>query len=708
MIVIVLDLETTVSKLGEIMDPSAMHEENACVMAAWLMIEDGKTLGPVKTSVWCHNDQPHPDSREPFQNDLLRADLVVCHNTKFDVTWLVEMDFVLPAKLHCTMIGEYIFARGIQQSKSLKATAERRDVTRKKSELIDEMFAQGVGFERMPLEIVLEYAAADVISCAEIYLAQIADLKEEHNSGLWPTFELMNEMTWFLIEIERNGICIDLDSLSQVRVLFENEREEIKNELEKETIEVMGDTVTNLSSGQDMTRLIYGYEFKSDYNKKAFIKAFNIGLGPDGRPTYPPRMSDSEWVFHVKSNMQLAYRTIAERCDLCSGSGKQHRVTKKGDPYKRQPACKMCEGSGAVYRPTTKKAGLGLIPEGPADATANGFRGDKMTIQRLLVQAERKNNTRAINFLTKYSRLNALNTYLNSFVKGIANHTRPSGLLHANFNQTTTATGRLSSSRPNFQNQPKGGKFPVRKAVVSRFEGGTLGEIDYSQLEFRVAGILSGDKQILDDVTSGKDIHSQTAMIINKCAADKVTKSMRQAAKAYTFAPLYGGMGAGEAPHVQEYFKSYFDIYSGLKKWHKKLMDGVIKDGLVRIPCGREFSFPNAVRFRNGRVSGATQIVNFPVQSHATGTIVPLACVRALKAFKMRNLRSKLILTVHDSIVIDIYPGEIGQVKECAVWAMRDIENEIEERFGYKLPIPLDIEMEVGKNWMEMSEVSLN
>ena len=77
MIVCVLDLETTVSPLGEIMDPSAMHEENACVMAAWLMIEDGKTLGPVQTSVWYHNDQPHPDSREPFQNDLLRADLVV-------------------------------------------------------------------------------------------------------------------------------------------------------------------------------------------------------------------------------------------------------------------------------------------------------------------------------------------------------------------------------------------------------------------------------------------------------------------------------------------------------------------------------------------------------------------------------------------------------------------------------------------------------
>jgi DNA polymerase I-like protein with 3'-5' exonuclease and polymerase domains len=672
------------------------------------MIEDGKTLGPIQHSVWFHDEKPQPDSREPLQRDLGRADLLCAHNDKFDVTWLLEMEFVLPNEIWCTMIGEYIFSRGIRRPLSLKATAERRDVTRKKSDLVDELFASGVGFEKMPLDTVLEYAEADVVSCAEIYLAQIEDLKLEENIGLLPTFKLMNEMTWFLCEIERNGIAIDMDVLDEVRVQFETEHTAIQTELEKETIEVMGDTVTNLSSGQDMTRLIYGYEFKSDHNKKAFIKAFNIGLGPDGRPTYPPRMSDSEWVFHVKSNMQLAYRTIAERCDLCSGSGKQHKVTKKGDPYKRQPACKMCQGSGAVYRPTTKKAGLGLIPEGPADATANGFRADKMTIQRLLIQAERKNNTRAINFLTKYSRLNALNTYLNSFVKGIANHTRPSGLLHANFNQTTTATGRLSSSRPNFQNQPKGGKFPVRKAVVSRFEGGLLGEIDYSQLEFRVAGILSGDKQILDDVLSGKDIHTQTAMIINQCSADKVTKKLRSQAKSLTFSPLYGGMGMSEPPHVQEYFKTYFDIYSGLKDWHKKLMDGVIKDGLVRIPCGREFSFPNAVRFRNGRVSGATQIVNFPVQSHATGTIVPLACVRALRAFKMRNLRSKLILTVHDSIVIDIYPGELEQVKECAVWAMRDIENEIEERFGYKLPIPLDIEMEVGKNWMEMSEVSLN
>ena len=708
MIACVLDLETTVSPLGDTLDPSAMHSDNACVSASWLMIEDGQTLGPMQESVWFHNDHPIPDSREPLQRDLSRADIVVCHNTKFDVTWLLEMEFDLPDKLWCTMIGEYIFARGIRQLKSLKATAERRNVTRKKSELIDQMFKDGIGFEKMPLEIVSEYAAADVISCAEIYLAQLADLRDEKNAGLWPIFTLMNEMTWFLIEIERNGICIDLDVLEEVRVEFETERDEIIEYLAKIVVKMMGDTVTNLSSGQDMTRLIYGYEFKSDVCKKAFCKAFNIGLGPDGRPLYPPRMSESEYVFNVKTNMQRAYKTIAERCSQCSGSGKQHRVTLKGDPYKKQPACKMCEGSGALYRDQTTKAGLGLVPEGPADASANGFKADKLTIKRLLLQANRRNNHVAVEFLTKYSRLNALNTYLNSFIKGIAAHTRPSGLLHANFNQTTTATGRLSSSRPNFQNIPKGSKFPVRRAVVSRFEGGNLCEVDYSQLEFRVAGILSGDEQIISDVLSGKDIHTQTAMIINQCSADKVTKKLRSQAKSLTFSPLYGGMGMSEPPHVQEYFKSYFRIYSGLKSWHKKLMDGVMDNGLVTIPCGREFSFPDAKRLRNGRVTGATQIVNFPVQSHATGTIVPLACIRALKAFRERQMRSKLILTVHDSLVVDIFPGELDKVKEALVWAMRDINPEIEERFGYAPSLPLDIEAEIGRNWMEMSELDLS
>lgn len=303
------------------------------------------------------------------------------------------------------------------------------------------------------------------------------------------------------------------------------------------------------------------------------------------------------------------------------------------------------------------------------------------------------------------SRLNAVNTYLNSFVHGIKTWVREDGLLHANFNQTVARTGRLSSSGPNFQNIPKGGKFPVRRCIVSRFDGGSVIEADFSGLEFRVAGELSRDPQIIDDILSGKDVHKQTASIINQCDISEVTKDMRQAAKAYTFAPLYGGMGMSEPEHVQQYFREYFQIYKGLAQWHKSLMDGVLRTGIVRTPSGREFEFKNAKRLRNGRITNATAVVNYPVQSFATGDIVPLACIRALKRFKSEGFKSRLILTVHDSIVVDCHPDEMDAVCEALKWAMLGVREEVKERFDYDPVIPLDIEIEAGKNWMTMSEL---
>ena len=106
-------------------------------------------------------------------------------------------------------------------------------------------------------------------------------------------------------------------------------------------------------------------------------------------------------------------------------------------------------------------------------------------------------------------------------MQGIRTWTRHDGILHTNMNQTIAATGRLSSSNPNFQNQPKRG-FPIRKAVISRFEGGCIIEADFSGLEFRVAGEVSRDPQIIEDILNGKDVHKQTASIINKigCSND--------------------------------------------------------------------------------------------------------------------------------------------------------------------------------------------
>ena len=701
---IVFDLETTVQRDGKEIDNSPFDPNNRIVSAHWRMIEDG-VLGEAQRAIFFHNEKETPDSPDQFIADLSRADIGVAHNAKFDLLYLMEAELPIPATMYCTMIGEYIFARAQQVDKSLKGTAERRDVTRKKSDLVDDLFKSGTGFEAMPLDTVIEYADADVLSCAEIYLAQQADLQEEANEGLKPVFDLMNEMLMFLCEIECNGIKIDLDILADVEKEFLAEKAELERTLEEIIADTMGDTPINMNSGADMSKVIYSREL---IDKAYHKEVFNLGTGANGKPLPPARMSPNQFAQTVKKTTRKIYQTIAYHCDTCAGKGKYQKYKKNGEPWKVLSKCPSCNGQGYTLMSNGKIAGLKLVPKSPMDASVNGFKTDKGTIKALIGQAENKGNLQAVQFLKAMSRLNAISTYLNSFVEGIQKYTRPDGRLHAQFNQTITRTGRLSSSNPNFQNLPKGGKFPVRKAVVSRFQDGQILEIDFSGLEFRVAGELSRDPQIIDDILSGKDVHKQTASIINQCDVSEVDKTMRQNAKAYTFAPLYGGMGANEPEHVQTYFKEYFNIYSGLKRWHSKLMDGVLKDGMVRIPSGREFYFPNARRLKGGRITNATAVVNYPVQSFATADIVPLACIRALRVFKEKQFKSKLILTVHDSIVVDVYPGEVEEVVRSLKWAMSDVGEELETRFNYTPILPLDVEAETGINWMETSVIDVD
>jgi DNA polymerase I-like protein with 3'-5' exonuclease and polymerase domains len=697
---IVFDLETTVQRWDNIKDNSPYNKKNKIVGAYWRVIEDG-VLGPAKRAVFFHKEQDTPDSIDEFVSDLNRSSRGICHNSKFDYSYLLEAGFKLPPP-YCTMIGEHILARGTDVLKSLKATAERRDVTRKKSELVDELFKSGVDFSEMPLATVNEYADADVLATAEIYIQQSQEWEEAANTGLKPIVRLMNENTEFLIEIERNGAKIDLDELAVVKQELLDEQALLTVEMSQLVIDLMGDTPVNLASGEDRTKLIYSRRIlDKGYHKRTF----NIGTNAQGKPLPYARMSDSKFVNTVRKSTRRVMKTVAYHCDDCNGRGTFRKFKANGEPWKNTSKCAVCDGRGVRLVETNKVAGLKLIPDGPQDASANGFKSDKMTINRLIKQAENKDNLDAIKFLTMLTRLNALSTYLDSFVKGIETWTRAGGLLHAQFNQTTAKTSRLSSSNPNFQNQPK--KFPVRRCVVSRWDGGEIYEMDYSGLEFRAAGLLSRDPQIISDIAEGKDVHKQTAAIINQCEVSEVSKQMRQAAKAYTFAPLYGGMGMAEAEHVQAYFKKYFTIYKGLADWHKSLADGVLKDGMVRTPSGREFHFPNAKRMRGGRVTNHTQVVNFPCQSFATADIVPVSCIRALRKFRELGLTSKLILTVHDSIVVDVFPGERDAVTKALTWSMRDIGDELKERFDFDLFIPLDVEADSGPNWLEMTPVSL-
>jgi len=567
-------------------------------------------------------------------------------------------------------------------------------VTQKKSDLVDELFKSGVGFEAMPLATVIEYAEADVRSCGEIFLDQTNDYAKEENASLVPIRDLSNEMLLTLVQMERNGIYIDQNALADVKQEFTEEKAELEKRLQQIVEEVMGDTPINLNSGADMTQVVYSRRVK---DRNIHRTVFNIGVGANGKPLRPPRMKLGEFQKAVRTTTEVVKRTIAVCCDTCRGSGTIQKFKVNGDPYKNRTKCPDCKGAGALYQPTGQTAGLKLSPKDASYASINGFKTDKETLQLLITEAHQKGSDIAVEFLTKISRLNAVSTYLDSFVQGIETYTRPSSFLHSNFNQCVTATGRLSSSNPNFQNQPKRG-FPIRRCVVSRFENGLITEADFVSLEWICAGELSRDQQIIDDIRSGKDVHTQTATIIHQCKPEDVTKELRASCKKYTFAPTYGGLLSTEAPHVQVYAREFFRIYKGLGGYHKTLTAGVLKNGIVQTPSGRQFHWANAKRFGNGRISNQTQIVNYPVQSFGND-LVQLSCIRTQRRLNELGLKSLLILSVHDSIVIDTAPDEVEAVNEVLTWAMTGVLEEATQRWSYEFVLPLGIDIEVGKTW---------
>ena len=301
-------------------------------------------------------------------------------------------------------------------------------------------------------------------------------------------------------------------------------------------------------------------------------------------------------------------------------------------------------------------------------------------------------------FLESIVRLSAIETYRSAFIEGIRKGIKSDALLHANFNQCITATGRLSSSSPNLQNMPKGRLFPVRKAFVSRFEGGSLVEIDYSQLEFRVAGILATDETVKREVESGFDVHAYTAKVLT----ENGEPTERGPAKASTFRPLYGGTQGTTAQRT--YFKEFFNKYRGIFKWHEQLQNEAIQHKVVTTATGRQFSFPDCQRNMSGQATFKTQIVNYPVQSVATAEIVPLGVILLFNKLREMNLRSVVINTVHDSVLIDTHPSELEIVKSVAPGCLVDAQAEAKKRFGLSDYIPLEVEMSQGKNWMEQED----
>lgn len=290
-----------------------------------------------------------------------------------------------------------------------------------------------------------------------------------------------------------------------------------------------------------------------------------------------------------------------------------------------------------------------------------------------------------------------LSTYIDALPQLIYSKT---GKIHTSFNQTVTATGRLSSSNPNLQNIPirdEEGK-EIRRAFIPN-DGCLFFSADYSQIELRIMAHLSEDKNMIDAFLSGHDIHAATAAKIYKIPIEEVTREQRSKAKTANFGIIYGISVFGLADRMgvdrkeaKQLIDGYFETYPNVKAYMDKSIEVARENGYVKTIFNRKRFLPD-INSRNAVVRGYAErnAINAPIQGSAAD-IIKVAMIRIYERFKQENLKSTMILQVHDELNFSVSPDEKEIVERVVIEEMES---------AYKMHVPLKADFGWGNNWLE-------
>lgn len=287
-----------------------------------------------------------------------------------------------------------------------------------------------------------------------------------------------------------------------------------------------------------------------------------------------------------------------------------------------------------------------------------------------------------------------------TYADGLAGYIQEDGRIHGKFNQTVTATGRISSTEPNLQNIPvrvELGRM-IRKVFVPE-EGYVFVDADYSQIELRVLAHCSGDEQLIKAYREEADIHRITASQVFHVPFDEVTDLQRRNAKAVNFGIVYGISSFGLSQDLSitrkeaaKYIEDYFHTYPGIKAFLDDAVAHAKENGYVKSLFGRRRPVPELASSNFVQRSfGERVAMNAPIQGTAAD-IMKIAMIGVNKRLKEQKLKSRLVLQVHDELLIEAYHAEIDTVKEI-------LREEMEQ--AASLDVPLEIDMHTGNNWYE-------
>lgn len=302
-----------------------------------------------------------------------------------------------------------------------------------------------------------------------------------------------------------------------------------------------------------------------------------------------------------------------------------------------------------------------------------------------------------VNKILEYRQLTKLKS---TYADGLATYIREDGRIHGTFNQTITATGRISSTEPNLQNIPIRMELGrrIRKVFIPK-DGYVFLDADYSQIELRILAHMSGDEKLIAAYNSAQDIHRITASQVFNVPFEEVTDLQRRNAKAVNFGIIYGISSFGlsqdlsiSKKEASEYINKYFDTYPSIKAYIDGLVADAKEKGYSTTMFARRRQIPE---LKSGnfmqRSFGERVAMNAPIQGTAAD-IIKLAMIRVYEELKNKGLKSKLILQVHDELLVETSKDEIELVKQIMTDSMKH---------AAKLLVPLEIDLKQGDNWLE-------
>lgn len=305
--------------------------------------------------------------------------------------------------------------------------------------------------------------------------------------------------------------------------------------------------------------------------------------------------------------------------------------------------------------------------------------------------------------LLEYRQLSKIkSTYVDSLPLLVNPNT---GRVHTSFNQTVTATGRLSSSSPNLQNIPIKGKLgrQIRKAFIPNELNNLLFSADYSQIELRILAHLSGDEGLVSAFNNGRDIHIQTASLIFNVKEENVTTVMRENAKTVNFGIIYGMSAYTLAkdlgitpPDAKKFIEAYFKRYPKVREYIEKQIEKVKRKGFVTTLLGRRRYIPDINSDDSYRRQFARRIaINAPIQGTASD-LIKLAMIEIYNTLHKNRLKALMLLQLHDELVFEVPQDELSILSKM----VKDIMES-----ALKLKVPIKVTIKKGSNWLEMYEI---